>query len=205
MPSIVTCGIPRSGSTLVWQMVQEVSSPISVHKVHPASWEVDQEALVFISIRDPRDVISSLLRVKLSREGRTGEQPTEEDLKNVLHHSEQSWLGLADLREVSQKVVLRYEHFYDDYNVIWDAIWAMLGIRPAANSRELIESQYNLLANIQRAQELKDFNEVDEANVHGDHIAQPIPGGWRKGIPGHLQDQVANHVREVCWGWGYAK
>lgn len=64
MRPLMICSIPRSGSTLVEQILQEVFPSERVCKTHPATtdWRPNGE-LVLTTIRDPRDVVASLYRV----------------------------------------------------------------------------------------------------------------------------------------------
>lgn len=202
MRPIVVCGIPRSGSTLVGQIVQEVFSEQHVLKTHPADtgWMPGDEWIIF-TIRDPRDVVASLYRVRLSRggdnvAGRAG-------LDAVLGRVQQHFDALSLMRVPVGSVLLRYEAFVHDYGVVFDGVQALTQRRIPAPQRSHISTKFSLGANRHRADKLKDFNEVGDYQIHGDHIGAVEPGMWRKSLPEWGLKRVCDVCQPFVKEWGY--
>lgn len=200
MQQVVMCGIPRSGSTLVWQILSEVL-PHPILQTHPASWEPDGTSLVVVTIRDPRDVAASLYRVRISRGGLGVGGP--EGLENVLQQMNLHFKGAQKILE-GPHLLLRYEEFFWSMRVIWDALCRTFGLLIPPPDRERIEKMFSLDANRERASKLKDFNQVGEYHIHGDHVGEAVPGSWVRTLPEWAwprMKEVCNPLRE---GWGYA-
>lgn len=196
---IVMCGIPRSGSTLVWQILQAVFPDANVIKTHPDIWQSDG-SIVIVSIRNPFDVVASLLRVRLSREGR--KEPVQDDIENVLGRTKLCFDQLDGLL-FGPCYILRYEHFYRDYSLVYDMVRSVFGLSVSFADRDRINQQFSLKSNLERASALKDFNEVDELQIHGDHIGRVHPGYWERYLPNWSFSQVLETCESICKKWGY--
>ena len=196
---IVMCGIPRSGSTLVWQILQAVFADEFILKTHPDIWEPDGSTVI-VSIRNPFDVVASLLRVRLSREGRN--EFIQDDIENVLGRTILCFERLDGLLYGSH-ALLRYEHFYNDYSLIYDVIRSIFGFSVSFLDRKRINEQFSLKNNQERAAALKDFNEVDLCQIHGDHIGCIHPGYWERYLPDWSFGQVVDICEPICEEWGY--
>jgi len=184
------CGIPRSGGTLVWQILSEVLlQPIL--QTHPAAWEPDGTSLAVVTIRDPRDVAASLYRVRLNRggDGVGGPDGLEAVLGQMVLHFE-----AADEILRGPHLLLRYERFFWDLWEVWDAIHRTFGLRVSDSDQERIGGKFSLSANRERAAKLKDFNEVGEYRIHGDHIGGAVPGSWVRTLP----EWAWERLNEVC-------
>jgi len=124
MPSVVMCGIPRSGSTLVWQIVAEALPGTTVVHTHPAVWKAKPSSVVIGSVRNPYDVAASLYRVRLSRSG--DDAGGVEGLKAELGWARKNFAGASVmfLQKSPQhaRTILRYEDFLHDYDVIYSGI-----------------------------------------------------------------------------------
>lgn len=200
MRPVVMCGIPRSGSTLVWQVLSEVL-PGPIPQTHPAAWERDGESVAVVTIRDPHDVAASLYRVRISRGG-VG-VGGEEGLANVLKQV-QIYFGAVPRVLESPHLLLRYEEFVYDRDVIWRAIWDSFGVEVLPPERERIERKFSLEANQKRAAKLRDFNEVGEHHIHGDHIGPVDPGSWKWELPVETWERVRGVCGPIADEWDYA-
>ncbi len=202
MRDIVMCGIPRSGSTLVWQILQEVFPNQRIHKTHPDLWETDG-SIVVISIRDPRDVAASLLRVRLSRAGGGLDGITNDDVATVLRRTQLSFDRLNLILKGPHIPFLRYEEFYNDYSIIYKVIEEAFGIQVAECDQIRINERFSLKENKKRADKLENFSKVDKDEIHGDHIGHVVPGYWRRYFPRRYWSQVKNVYIKVGKKWGY--
>lgn len=200
MSSVVVCGIPRSGSTLVWQIVQAVLPQEDILKTHPDIWEPDGSRAI-VSIRDPHDVVASLYRVRLSRsQKREGDQ---EDVSSAIRRMLISYDALNKVMKGPYDI-LRYEEFYHNYSVIFRYIECKLNVQVTSFVQKWISETYSVEANRARASRLMDFNEVDREQIHGDHIGNVHPGSWSDVLPEWAWDQVVKESRPVTREWGYA-
>ena len=198
--NIVMCGIPRSGSTLVWQILQSVFPDQKILKTHPYDWDSDG-SLVFISIRDPRDIAASLLRVRLSREGKDKilePKDVRQELKRMGFHFEK----LRDLM-TSPYVLLRYEEFYQNYDVIYDSICKKFNMTISNEVRIELNNKFSLESNKKRADNLENFYAVDEWHVHGDHIGSIHPGYWKDYLPEWSMKWINQICLPICEEYEY--
>lgn len=201
MRSIVMCGIPRTGSTLVYQIACCLISP-DVHKTHPQNWSPDGVTTALITIRNPFDVAASLYRVRLSRANRI--DGNRMDVDTTVLRARFYFLDVKKVM-VGPHILLRYEDFWNNYNVIFDALEKFRGEVVPKDVRQRLSVEYSLQANRERASKLKNFLEVDADGIHGDHIGPAIPGSWQSVIPrwGH------SFVKEICEPiakkWGYVE
>ena len=202
MKSIVVCGIPRSGSTLVGQIFQEVFSDLKIPKIHPTPHELPSEdALVAITIRDPRDVVASLYRVRMSRGGE--DVGGRKGLETVVIQAHKHFGTLSKIQSRNKNILLRYEDFVHDYDIIYEALLKLTGILVPEKDRCRINNKFSLEANRERASRLKDFNEIGEYEIHGDHIGPVEPGTWVTSLPTWAVGMVEDVCDTLCKEWGY--
>lgn len=193
------CGIPRSGSTLIWQILQALFPNDFVVKTHPDIWMNDGSFLI-ASIRSPHDVVASLLRVRLSREGRN--KICSEDVDAVIKRMIISFDRLKELLK-GPHILFRYEQFYNNHSIIYNVIENIYSIKINNNMRERINDQFNWKSNKKRADKLNNFNEIGEAQIHGDHIGHVHPGYWCEYLPDWCLDNVRKICNEIGRQWGY--
>jgi len=200
MPRIVTCGIPRSGSTVVWQILRDLVPDQAVPKLH-GTYTAQNGELVVLTVRSPHDIAASLYRVRLSRGGVGVDGPA--GLEIVLNDTRAHFRSLGEM--VGQPhVLLRYEEFYCDFDVIFDAIAGALGIEIGPEVRADIGGRYTLERNRERAAKFADFNEFDADGIHGDHIGPVLPGSWMDTVPAWGWDQVEMVCDPIAKEWDYA-
>ncbi|MHA1345004.1 MAG: hypothetical protein ACTSO3_01255 [Candidatus Heimdallarchaeaceae archaeon] len=198
--NMVMCGIPRSGSTLIWQILQSIFPRQKIIKTHPYDWDADG-SWVFASIRDPRDIAASLLRVRLSREGKKRNLEGK-DIRQELKRMELNFEKLRKLI-IGPHVILRYEEFYQNYDIIYDSICKTFNITIPTKIRLQLNSKFSLKNNKGRADNLKNFYDVDEWHVHGDHIGHIHPGYWKEFIPSWGMHYINKVCLPICKEWNY--
>ena len=196
---IVVCGIPRSGSTLVWQIFQEVFIGQKVLKSHPDIW-VPNDHVIILTIRDPRDIVASLYRVRLSRSGE--ENGTMHDLENVIKRMEINFQAAEDLMKTPHHILI-YEEFYHNHDPVYNLIEKEFKTKVSKNARTLISEKFSLRENKKRADKLRDFNEVDDMQIHGDHLGNVSPGHWKWSLPEWARDYIKVKCMEISEKWGY--
>ena len=194
------CGIPRSGSTLVWQILQSIFPRQKIIKNHPGSWEADG-SMVISSIRNPYDITASLVRVRMSRERR--KEINGKDVRQELTWMEKNFNSLKDILIGPHTPVLRYEEFYCNYDIIYNMIEKEFRIDIPENIREKLNYKYSLEANKNRALALKDFYDIDKDQIHGDHIGHVVPGYWKDYLPEWIIGKVMKVCEPIAKEWGY--
>lgn len=199
MRPVVMCGIPRSGSTLVWQILSEVLDQ-DIPKTHPGDWDPDGVSLAVVTIRDPRDVAASLYRVRISRGGPEVGGP--EGLDNVLRQLQMYFRSVPKVLK-GPHILLRYEELFENIDLIWGVFLGEFGVRIPCTEQSRIEEKFSLQANRERAACLKDFNEFDEYRIHGDHIGPAVPGSWRRSLPEWAHGCVEKVCGPIAREWDY--
>jgi hypothetical protein len=200
---LVMCGIPRSGSTLVWQIVSEVTG-LTIEQTHPLyvrenGWNLRGTKLI-ITYRDPRDLATSLYRVRLSRGGPG--VGGEDGLKCVIHRAKLYFDAARTFRGEGH-LFLRYEDFVDDRSVVFAGIKELTGIDVAPDERARIVEKFSLEANRARAARLPDFNVIDKNGIHGDHIGPVVHGSWRSWLPPWGVRMVEDGCAQTAREWAY--
>jgi len=196
---IVICGIPRSGSTLVWQIFRGVFPDKLVFKIHPESWEFVGCCAV-ATIRNPYDVAASLYRVRLSRGGENVGNAA--GLEIILNRVQMCFGSLSEMM-TEPHLLLRYEEFFNHHVTIYNGIKKHFGEQVALHERERIDTKYSLEANRKRALKLKNFNEMDKEGIHGDHIGPVVPGSWREALPKWALLRVSQVCLPIAEEWDY--
>lgn len=201
MRPVVVCGIPRSGSTLVGQIVQGVFPDQKVLKTHPAYTEWNPTGCdILITIRDPRDVIASLYRVHLSQTGKTEVEGADFDqiFVRVQKHYDMLWPLLEE-----NSIIIRYEDFVYNYYEIYAAIFLLTGVSVSCTMKEWLNNKFSIESNRARASVLKNFNEVGEHEIHGDHVGPVKPGSWRTSLPEWIVKDVESFCSPIMRSWSY--
>jgi len=194
------CGIPRSGSTLVWQIFDALHLvDTKVERTHPAAWEPDGRFPI-VTIRNPHDIAASLYRVRISRGGK--DVGNEFGLDVVLGRTELYFSHLPKVLRVKH-LLLRYEEFYRDHNVIYDAFSDLFQTYIYRGQRLEISERFSVAANRARAAKMKDFNEIGEADIRGDHIGPVLPGSWKEVVPEWGWEKVEEICAPIAKEWDY--
>ena len=216
------CGMERSGSTFVWQVLKELGC--NAAKSH--SFEMgNTQAVKFYTFRDPRDVICSYARTVLRPELERGDLTT--------HHADGS--PGEPLRIATYRLFYRPNARQLDYRCY---IWESAQGAPIAfmkyedyfggNEEQLVEGicgfaslfqpliyddnlvrmiaqKYSKEKNKQRSLKFDTFDEYDEeTGIHGDHITH---GGstWRDEFTWDVAVNVDRFLGDFLIELGYEK
>lgn len=188
--NIVQFGIPRSGSTLITQIMREVLKQ-HIKKVHHYS-----EGNFFVcSYRDFRDTAISHWRTKaaqnLKRKITREEIDTEFDKLKTHIESLNKYKGTK-----SNKIAyLRYEDFYNDYSVIYNTLEGLFGVKIEQKERESLTKKYSFDKNLERSKKFKDFSEWDSTGIHGGHLYKGKVGTWREFVSQKDIDYFNNSLK----------
>lgn len=153
----------RSGSTLVYNILREF---FNVKKSHNIS--IKDNNYYVITYRHPyNSIISSLLRNNKIINVSNINDEVKEYLKN----------GGNDLlkNDLLKKnvLLLKYEQFFNDYNVIYDELEGFLNIKIHESKRLQITKKYNVNSVKEIIKKYKTFAEYDKkTHLHGKHISK---------------------------------
>jgi len=203
--NIIACGVPRTGSTLVWLILDNILGN-KVQKRHPCSWGNTPCDFVVGSIRHPYDTVASAFRGRIVRDFGDGSpgtvNGTKKGLKQDINMTVNNFNQLKVLVDKYSGVILRYEDFFYDFNVIYDMVEDKLGVEVPAEKRKQLNKQYSFESSRKRNLELNpDGKRVDRMEVT--HIAVGVPGTWKGFIPFWGYDCMKKYLNPICKEWGY--
>jgi hypothetical protein len=194
----VCYGIPRSGSTLVYQLISGIY-PQGVAKTHRYC---PHRVKTTVSFRDFRDVVVSLWR--RSNPAKLERGMTEDDVEKFAATCRQRIEELDRYFERGGICPLRYEEFAPNPALVFSALERTFGlvVTPEKAARLIAESSIDKNAAI--AQKLGNFKAIDPASqIHGNHIYRGEIGGWRKFVAGRAAERLENLLHEPLRRYGY--
>lgn len=195
---VVCYGIPRSGSTLIYQLVSGIF-PEGVAKTHRYC---SHRVKTTVSFRDFRDVVVSLWR--RSNPDAVDRKMTEQEVQKFGGTCRSRIEELDRYFERGGICPLRYEEFVPNPAVIFSAIEKTFGITvPAEKAAKLIDD-YSMEKNAEIARKLGSFKSIDPASqIHGNHIFRGEIGGWRQFVSGASAQCLEDLLREPLRRYGY--
>jgi len=202
---IYQVSIIRSGSTLVYQILCKLFPEKEIIKQHHFPKGIRYP--IVSTYRDPRDILVSAWRTFILSKNRKliKDRMAEEDvlltlafLKAPINDFNVGW-GDNNI------LWLKYEDFYKDTNVVFEAIEKYFQIEISDGERRSISDEYTINKNKERAKAFKHFGEYDYlgTEIHGDHIFKGAVGGWKEVIPADLHNIVNERLKNVLELWGY--
>jgi len=206
---IVFAGIPRAGSTLLWQIfTQIVPYTKQFKRTTPFAWEPEKDVCMLSTIRHPYDLMASKYTL---RKRRAENQKTEWNelaaINGVCGHVMKSFNGLKDVISVYKNyTIFRYENFLHDFTCFYEAIELLFKVKVDERKRKEINKKCGLEENRKRCatKEGADKN-WKEFWLYKNHINSPEPGAWKRIIPKKYHQIVKNRLGVVCEEWNYEK
>lgn len=163
MRSILISGMPRSGSTFLWQCVREIvknDPTISLDRNHGGVHGKNYD-LVFFTYRNIFDIVKSLsLTHKIDIQGVL----EKEFFKEYLHQF---------LDDLDKGELIIYEKYLpEEPNKLIDLVFNRIFPEIPKNQTNKIIKKFSLEENKKRASKYKDFSSYDKKDsmIHGDHI-----------------------------------
>lgn len=203
---VTACGIPRSGSTLVWQILTRVFPNKQILKRHPGGWAPDG-SFAFGSIRDPYDCAASRFRARVIGDKGDGSQETVagtkaglvQELRNMKHNfgALEGWMAACD------HVVLKYEDFFNNFDVVFAAIEKHLSRKVTSEMRKQIEDDCSLARNRQRSYAPRDPKVYKTTLINSAHVGYGVPDTWKIVIPRWGYAILKQYCEPLCLKWGY--
>ncbi|WP_404787208.1 sulfotransferase domain-containing protein [Altericista sp. CCNU0014] len=163
---IIQFSPPRSGSTLIYNILRDVFPEKDIEKLHVYRYAILKSPIV-ITYRHPLDCIASSIQ-------RYGLVPTDEVIEKQVVEFEQNGIwDILRLRDEKNVLMLRYEEFVSDFDKIFEGIEVFFGIFIPLEKRKIIADRYQI-KNIEKIVRSKNtFDEYDEVtHWHGKHISK---------------------------------
>lgn len=163
---VIQFGIPRSGSTLVYNLLQEVlPAPHFILKTH-ALRPKDLDQKIVATYRHPMDVMASVF------ESHSLEINEAELRKQLFLLSKHGLWDIFELRDRPNALLLRYETFVGDFPYLFDRIAGFFQIDIDRETRDRLSEKYDIKRVKQSIDPNKDFSHKDKRGFHGKHVSR---------------------------------
>ena len=194
----VCYGIPRSGSTLVYQLVSGIY-PAGVAKTH---WYCPHRVKTAVSFRDFRDVVVSFWR--RSDPANVKRQMNQADIERFAALCQDHVGELNRYFDRGDICPLRYEDFATRPAIVFEAIKKMFGISVSPEKITQLVNQYSFERNREVSQRLRGFKQIDpQSQIHGNQIYRGEIGGWRQFVKEGDVERLEMLLQEPLRRYGY--
>ena len=178
--TIIQFGPPRSGTTLVYNILKDVFPNRSVETRHYYR-NKDVRFPAVVTYRNPLDsIVSSILRYK--------KNPTEDVIKQQISEFEKNGIWTVfEIRDNKNVLMLKYEDFVTNFENIYNKLEIFFNINILNDTRNLITKNYNIRAVEKITSYMKSYEEQDKKTLfHGSHI------NINKGKPNFYKQFLSN-------------
>lgn len=200
---IIVAGIDRSGTTILWQIVKDISGedPPKTHAY------MAKRATKFYIYRDPRDIACSYAR------GPAIKRFKEEGEQEILLYSCRSILKDLDRQTVYRQykkdkdsIMLKYEDFLPgDVSGLIDFVSEKLGIPVSEAKKKDILERRSLEANKKIAAKFGTFADRDiNTRIHGNHITSNGESPWRDLMSDSVKKTIVEEFGDFILELGYS-
>ncbi|MHA1345006.1 MAG: hypothetical protein ACTSO3_01265 [Candidatus Heimdallarchaeaceae archaeon] len=205
MNNIIACGVPRTGSTLIWQILIRALPNRKVIKAHPASWEPIDNCFIVGSIRHPYDNAASCFRSRVIGDDGDGVdvKGTKKGLIAELRMLKNNYDQLRILLDKYPSFNLRYENFFNNFDYVFDIIESDLKIKVPYELRKEIKIDCSFGMNMKRSFANIKGQEYQKTKINPGHVGVGIPGSWKAIIPRWGYDVMRKWCDPLCKDWGY--
>lgn len=163
---IIQFGIPRSGSTLVFNILREVFPDKHLKKTHSLNSK-DLKCPIIATYRHPLDVMASLLQCQ-------NREVSDAEIKKELFLLNKN--GIWDILEFKDRpnvLLLRYERFFNDFDYLFNEIEKFFGTQIPDQLRTSLQSTYNIHNIKTSINSDLDFSSWDKKTLfHAQHISK---------------------------------
>jgi len=216
--SVVWAGVGRSGTTLLYQVLNEISRNFCKHplQLSTATNAHSGEHLKgnnkkIIAVRDFRDIVASRWRINLSIQNKHNEVNLRQMTKNELDEelfSSAMRKQMASMNEIKDKykddtlLILHYEKFFDNFDWFFQQLEEFLEI--TIDDKVGLAKKCSIDNNLKKIENLTNFNNHGDNHFHGDHIS-PDRGKsvWKKYIPEEFHNYITEELSDDLKKWGY--
>lgn len=192
-------GVPRSGSTLIYQIMKKaLSNP--VRKIH----SFNRADKIVCTYRDFRD--SAISNWRISTNPIPRQKITLPELKNNCKYIKTVINSLNQYKKSCPKkcLFLKYEDFLNNYAYIFDSLEKFYKIKINPEKRKEIEKYTSIEENRKRSLKFKNFSQWDpDTQIHGLHIYKGNIGVWKEFIMEENINYINNFFKTELLIWGY--
>ena len=173
--AMVQFGPPRSGTTLVFNLMQAVFPHKKIFKVHSFR-RMCESLTVVATYRNPFDCIASCLLCAGI------ESPTNDDLERQMRLFNESDIKMMpELLDRSNFIGLQYEKFVHDFDYVFDQFESFFNITILANRRVILKEKYGMKNVEKMIENMDSFGEHDTKSLlHGNHISKYKGASYHK-------------------------
>ena len=200
---VILCTIPRTGSTLIYRILRYIFKDKNIKKSHSFEKYFDHKGPFVMTYRDPIDILCSFWRID-AKQGKW-ENNEISDLEAVrlcarvlFEYSRFNDFVLKQivLDDNSRNLLfLRYEDFWDNYDIIYDKLSSFFDIEISSDKRKELTDKCSMKSVLEIQKKYKDFSEVDkETAIHGDHIGLAKPYKWWDENKDKISPSAVNYV-----------
>ena len=184
--TIIQFGAPRSGTTLVYNILKDIFPKNFVESRHYYR-EKDKRFPTVVTYRNPLDSrTSSILRDNIAH-FRDNSKPTNNELKKQIYHFDCLWT-VFEIRNNNNVLMLKYEDFVNNYEIIFNKIEKFFDINISSEVRNLVAERYSINSVEKICSKMKSYWEIDKKTFyHGNHI------NINKGQPNFHLEFLKNH------------
>lgn len=188
--TIIQMSPVRSGSTLVWNLLKHTFPNAHIVKHHTCGWFFNYLKIV-ATVRHPFDCIASIHKAN-------GWEPSLESVERgatrFLQNGAEAIVSLKDRPDV---LVLRYEEFVNNFEVIFEAFESFFGVEIDTHKREQLVDQFGIESVKKITQEQGTFKSWDKETLfHGNHISE-YNGSSGYGVEFFSEEQI-KRIEELC-------
>ncbi len=167
---IIQCSPPRTGSTLLWNILR-IGYPrkrvLKTHGLNDLPRPMIRFPPIVMSVRNPLDMISSsILRYRTA--------PSRENVcKQIKEIDERGIWDTLKYKDEANVLILKYEEFSNDFDHAFSRIEAFLRATIRDDRKETIRRTFSLAAVEKKSLALGSFQKFDvEDQIHGNHISE---------------------------------
>lgn len=207
---IIQCSVPRSGSTLITQILKSVFPETKIQKVH-GFIKNSHNVPIILTYRDFRDVLVSSWRVRedipfveLDNGRKISLKELNDTLKFICARIDSALNHTTSVYK-ENCLILKYEYFYNNFDYIFSNIEEFFHIKLSDSLKELIKQDNNLKANKKRSLKFDSFHNKnwDDTGIHGLHVYTGEVGIWKRFVPLEHHDFINNSLKIYLDQWGY--
>jgi hypothetical protein len=209
-------GVPRSGSTVIYNIVDYLYGGCVLPQKHDYFEDCATLYKTIATYRDFRDSCTSQWRAYHAGfdEEKDRRQIPRGDLiahaRNQIITVESLNRLKVDAEQGRDVLFLRYEDFFDNdigdlnFDFIFKNLQTFLDIEITEEQRGYIKQNFSFKSQKKFSKQYKDFHEFDEKrHIHGHHLYKGKTGTWRELVPEEYHGILNDILRSSLLEWGY--
>jgi hypothetical protein len=191
-------GVPRSGTTLVYQLICGIY-PKGVAKTHRYCRHLVKTV---VSYRDFRDITVSVWRRTNPKNLRR--QMNRAEVEEFAALCQQRIKDLDMYFDRGGICPLRYEEFVKEPKIIFSAVEKTFGVVVSAEKMAELVDKYSLEKNREISDRLGGSKQIDPTTqIHGNHIYRGEIGSWRRFVSDRNAERLDFLLRPSLLRYGY--